>query len=101
MEQIYLPRGRNHQADSFANRLREVMTLADKTQADLARETGINKGSISRYLSGKCEPNARHLYLLANALNVNEWWLLYGDVRNMRFTKQTENSKDDNDRLAE
>jgi transcriptional regulator with XRE-family HTH domain len=100
MEQRYLPRGGNRQADSFANRFREVMILVDKTQADLARETGINKGSISRYLSGQCEPNARHLYLLANALNVNEWWLLCGDVRNMRFTEQTE-KKDDNDRLAE
>ena len=95
MEQLYLPRGGNRQADSFATRLREVMTLVDKTQADLARETGINKGSISRYLSGQCEPKSRHLYLLAKSLNVNEWWLLYGDVRNMRFAEQTENSNYD------
>lgn len=56
-------------------RLREAMHAANKKQADLARETGLDKSSISNYLSGKYEPKSKAIGLLARALDVDEMWL--------------------------
>ena len=67
--------------NTFADRLREAMAIAEKTQADLMRETGLNRSTISRYFSGRCEPKRKALCLLAQALNVNEYWLIGRDVK--------------------
>lgn len=65
---------------SVAHRLQEAMDNACKTQADLVRETGISKGTLSRYLSGKFEPKQIAVNKLAIALNVSEMWLWGCDV---------------------
>ena len=39
-----------------AERIQEAMRITGKTQADLVRDTGLNKGTISRYISGAVEP---------------------------------------------
>lgn len=49
-------------------------------QADIIEITGINKGSISSYLSGRYKPKQDSIYLLAQALNVSETWLMGLDV---------------------
>ena len=61
-------------------RLREALTKANMKQADLVRATGIDKGSIHHYLTGKYEPKADPLNKMAIALNVNEMWLWGYDV---------------------
>lgn len=66
--------------DSVANRLREAMYKAEKTQADLSRETGISKATLSRYLSGQFEPKQIAVNKMAIALNVAEMWLWGCDV---------------------
>ena len=66
---------------SVAYRLQEAMDNACKTQADLVRETGISKGTLSRYLSGKFEPKQIAVNKLAIALNVSEMWLWGCDVQ--------------------
>lgn len=66
--------------ESVSNRLREAMYNADKTQADLARETGISKATLSRYLSGQFEPKQIAVNKIAVALNVSEMWLWGCDV---------------------
>ena len=66
--------------ESVATRLREAMQIASKTQADLVRETGISKGTLSRYLSGKFEPKQIAVNKLAIALDVAEMWLWGCDV---------------------
>ena len=58
------------------NRLCEAMRIRNKKQVDLVNETGINKGTISRYLSGKYEPKTDTLAKLATALDCSEMWLL-------------------------
>ena len=63
-----------HEA-ALAERIREAMSNAGKKQADLVRETGITKGTISRYLSGKIKPKTEHLIILAKVLGVSELWL--------------------------
>lgn len=72
-------------------RLREAMSDANKKQADLARETGLDKSSISNYLSGKYEPKQKAIGLLARALNVSEMWLWGYDVPKSRTPEQKKN----------
>lgn len=54
--------------------------LAKKTQADLVRETGLSKSTLSRYLSGEFEPKQNAVAKLATSLSVNEMWLWGYDV---------------------
>lgn len=61
-------------------RLREAMSIKNKKQIDLVRTTGIDKGSISSYLSGRYEPKQEAIYKLAIALDVSEMWLWGYDV---------------------
>lgn len=67
--------------DIIAERLRTAMKLRNMRQVDIITKTGINKGSLSSYLSGKYEPKQNNIYLLAQALNVNEAWLMGHDVQ--------------------
>lgn len=73
------------------DRLREAMKDAGKKQADLVRETGLNRGTISRYLSGEVEPRQDAAYKLALALNVSETWLWGYDVPKVRTAMQKKN----------
>jgi len=73
------------------DRLREAMQDAGKKQADLVRETGLNRGTISRYLSGEVEPRQDAAYKLALALNVSETWLWGYDVPKERTAVQKKN----------
>jgi transcriptional regulator with XRE-family HTH domain len=76
---------------SASSRIKEAMMLAGKTQADLMRETGLNKSTISRYLSGACEPKQIAIGKLARSLNVEEMWLWGYDVP-MKKTATPEDS---------
>ena len=73
------------------DRLREAMRNEGKKQADLVRETGLNRGTISRYLSGEVEPRQDAAYKLALALNVSETWLWGYDVPQERTASQKKN----------
>jgi transcriptional regulator with XRE-family HTH domain len=73
------------------DRLKEAMQRTGKKQADLVRETGLNRGTISRYLSGAVEPRQDAAYKLALALNVSETWLWGYDVPMERSTAQKKN----------
>lgn len=58
-----------------AERIQEAMTAAGKKQIDLVRETGVDKGALSSYLSGKYEPKMETVAKLARALGVSQMWL--------------------------
>ena len=47
---------------------------------DLSEKTGIGKSSISQYRNGIVNPKQDRIYLMAQALNVNEMWLMGHDV---------------------
>lgn len=81
------------QTATIAQRLKEALQIAGKKQADLVRETGLDRGSISSYLSGKYEPKQKAIYKLAQALNVNEAWLLGYDVPMARTADQKKNDQ--------
>ena len=73
------------------DRLREAMQREGKKQVDLVKETGLDRGTISRYLSGAVEPRQDAAYKLARALNVSETWLWGYDVPIERTTIQKKN----------
>ena len=66
--------------DSFQNRLKEAMDYRNIKQVDLVEKTKLDKTLINIYLSGVSNAKQRKLTILAEALNVNEVWLLGYDV---------------------
>ena len=61
-----------------ADRISEAMKLRDMRQADLVEKTGISKGALSSYISGRYVPKQNNVYLIAKALDVSEAWLMGG-----------------------
>ena len=87
--------------ENVSTRLREAMYQAEKTQADLARETGISKATLSRYLSGQFEPKQNAVNKMAIALNVAEMWLWGCDVPMSRSAKTKKEQPTEYDGLPE
>lgn len=70
--------------NQFAERLQTALSENDMRPLELSRITGIDKAAISNYLNGKYKPKTDKLYLIANALRVNEAWLMGSDEVPMR-----------------
>jgi transcriptional regulator with XRE-family HTH domain len=79
--------------EKLQNRLQEAMDSRGLRAVDLVEKTGIPKGTLSYYLSGKTEPKSDRVYLLAQTLNVNEAWLLGYDVPMDRTADQKKNDQ--------
>lgn len=60
----------------IGKRIREAMEYRKMTQADLVRETGLSKATISFYFNGKTPPKQANMFLLAKALRVRIEWLM-------------------------
>lgn len=75
------------------DRLTEGMALRGMRATDLAEKTGINKTTISYYVNGKTVPRASKLYLIAQALDVSEAWLLGYDAPIHRSDAQKKNDQ--------
>ena len=78
---------------STKDRIEEAMRETGKKQADLVRDTGLNKSVVSRCVSGKTEPGNQTIMLLARALNVSEMWLWGYDVPKARADWQKKNDE--------
>lgn len=63
-----------------SQRIQEGLELRGLKQADLVEKTGISKGALSSYISGRYTPKQTNIYLIAKALDVNEAWLMGADV---------------------
>lgn len=75
----------------FKERLKSVMNLKGIRAVDIVENTDIPKGAISYYISGKSQPKADRLYVLAKYLDVSEAWLLGYDVAMERTAEQKKN----------
>lgn len=95
--------------DTFANRLNKAMMKQNMKQIDLANKSKIDKSLINKYLKGVAEAGNDNLPILADALNVNEVWLMGYDVpsdytyeggfhddKNNRFYFRVDTNKKDN-----
>lgn len=60
----------------FRSRLAQVMAEKNMRAAELSRRTGISKPRLSQYLSGVYIPKADAICLIAQALEINEGYLL-------------------------
>ncbi len=60
----------------IGNRLNQAMGLRGMTRTDIVNKTGITKGALSSYLSGRYEPKQTNIYKLAKVLNVSPAWLM-------------------------
>ena len=79
--------------NELPNRAKQIMKEKRMTLIRLAEITGINKGNLSRYLSGEREPRQKAIHTIAKALNVDEAWLMgMTDVRRAEQL-QAENRK--------
>lgn len=65
---------------TFANRLKEIMSIRSVSQAELARLSGISPSNISRYVKGDWEGKQDAVYKIAKAINCTEAWLMGYDV---------------------
>lgn len=65
---------------TFANRLNMALEHRQITKAELARLSGLSKSSITRYAKGDWEAKQDAVYAIAQALNVNEAWLMGYDA---------------------
>ena len=54
----------------FSKRLADSMELNGKKQIDVARELGIPKSTLSRYLKGSYEPKTERVYQLSDYFGV-------------------------------
>ena len=78
----------NELVDSFSNRLNTAIRIRNIKPIELSEKTGIDKSKISSYMSGRYKAKQDGVYLLAQALNVNEAWLMGLDVpmeRNLKI----------------
>nr|WP_325190952.1 helix-turn-helix domain-containing protein [uncultured Selenomonas sp.] len=92
-------------------RLREALSARNMLPIELSRLSGIGKSAISQYLSGKVTPKQDKIYKLAQALKVNESWLMgydepmeqspaAGDLPTLTQRDSTAHSKRDLNDLA-
>lgn len=82
-----------------SKRIQEGMELRGFKQADLAEKTGISKGALSSYISGRYVPKQNNTFLIAKALNVDEAWLMGADVPMEKVTKISESQSNEQKEL--
>lgn len=66
--------------DDFSLRLKKALELRGKKPSELSFYTGIDKSSVSGYLSGRNSPRPEYSKKIADYLNVSEAWLMGYDV---------------------
>ena len=75
------------------DRLKEALKMRGMRAVDLVEATGVPKSAISFYLAGKSQPKADRLYIIAQALDISEAWLLGYDVPMRRTDDQKKNDQ--------
>lgn len=78
--------------DTFQNRLKHAMKIRNVKQVDLVEKTKLDKTLINKYLAGVSNARQRKLTILADALDVNEVWLMGYDVPMERKLNEPQNN---------
>lgn len=76
---------------SPSEQLKEALDIREMKAAELSERSGINKPSISCYLSGRYEPKQEALYKMGRVLDVAEMWLAGYDIPMERPKSQKNN----------
>ncbi len=91
----------NNLVDTFCNRLNKAIALRNIKPIELSEKTGIDKSKISSYMSGRYKAKQDGVFLLAQALNVSEAWLMGLDVPMERQSDKLENKLMELDKYME
>ena len=62
------------------HRLIEMMEILGITQTDIVRRTGVQKSSLSNYISGRRTPRQDQLSVIADPYGIDPAWLMGYDV---------------------
>lgn len=62
------------------DRIKAALETRGMKQSELVEKTKIDKGQMSSYLTGRYKPKQTNLHLIAEALSVDEAWLMGFDV---------------------
>lgn len=62
------------------NRIKQAMKEKGMTQAELSKESGVSKSTLSEWLNDKYEPKQNNIYILSQTLGVSPTWLMGLDV---------------------
>lgn len=62
--------------NELKDRLAEALEVRGILPAELSRRTGVNKGTISKYLKGEYLPKQSKIATMADALEVSPAWLM-------------------------
>jgi transcriptional regulator with XRE-family HTH domain len=76
-----------------AERIKKALYIRGMKQSDLCRLTKIPKSALSQYISGAYDPKQDRIYLMSQALNVSETWLMGLDVPMERQVKKVSPSE--------
>ena len=79
--------------NTCGERIKRALHIRGMKQSELCEITKIPKSAISQYISGAFEPKQDRVYLIAQALNVSEAWLMGYDVPMKRETISLEEPK--------
>ena len=66
--------------EKIKDRIAEALRVKQMKPVDLARKSGINKGTISKYLKGDYLPKQNNIGAIAKALDVSPAWLMGYDL---------------------
>ena len=80
----------NEKIEGCGRRIAKALSIRGMKQTDLCNATGIPKSAMSQYIKGSFEPKQDRIYLLAQALEVSEAWLMGYDVPMEREPLPTE-----------
>lgn len=61
-------------------RIKQAMEEKGMTQAELSKESGVSKSTLSEWLNDKYEPKQNNIYILSQTLGVSPTWLMGLDV---------------------
>lgn len=75
--------------ETCAKRIAQALSIRGLKQTDLCKLTNIPKCSLSLYINGAYEPKQDRIFLIAQALNVSEAWLMGYDVPMAREKNNT------------
>ena len=69
-----------YSAQKSSERLLELMVKYNLTQNDIVKRTGMNKSSVSMYVSGKRNMGRKVIEKIADCYNISSEWLMGYDV---------------------
>lgn len=77
--------------DTFQKRLEKALIIRNMKPVELHEKTGISESLLSKYLSNNAVARQKKLTLIADALDVNEVWLMGYDVPMEKETSTNNN----------